>query len=367
MPVRSIRTICMLALLVFVSVLSPNAAAAPPADGPANDNFANAQLLDGPMGNTTGSNVGATKEDWEPNHAGVPGGASIWFSWTAPADGDMVFDTQGSDFDTVLAVYTGSPLIEVGSNDDASFDLRTSQVTFSGLGGVMYYIAVDGYNGQSGNVVLNWAPAAPVAAQPVASPTPDMSALPVPPTTCPAPQIALFNISPGEIKRGDSATLNWGAVTNANSAVIDNGVGGVPTPGSRAVRPDRRTTYTITANGCAGTATAQVTIDVFAQGPPDAGIPQGRQDRSSPYRLEWNRRSNFLYGIDVDIDRSGSYQRFDSKENIDSDHYDVRNLPGGEYRLRFRVWLIDPNTKQRVSLKGKYSVICFPDNGKPCP
>src|SRR5512135_1680398 len=106
MSIRSIRMICILTLLVSVSVLSPKAAASPPADGPANDNLASAQVLDGPMGNVTGSNVGATKEDWEPDHAGVTGGASVWFSWTAPADDDMVFDTDGSDFDTVLAVYT---------------------------------------------------------------------------------------------------------------------------------------------------------------------------------------------------------------------------------------------------------------------
>lgn len=363
MSVRLVRTIFILMLLVVVGALSPHALASPLADAPINDNFLNAQFLDGPMGTVNVSNVEATKEDWEPSHAGGAGGASIWFVWTAPLDSSMTFDTQGSDFDTLLAVYTwpnfSGPLNEVSGNDDASPDVTTSSVTFNALTGETYYIAVDGFKGLSGNVVLNWVSASPVVFQPPISPTPDTTPSPTLPTSCPPPQIASFTINRPEINLGETAILNWGAVTNATSAVIDNGIGGVPTPGSRQIRPDKNTTYTLTANGCGGTITTQVTVNVNALDPPSNNIPKGRDTQSNPYKLGWDQRSNFLYGIDIETDRSGSFKPLETKENLNDNRYDVRNLPGGKYRLRFRTWLIDRNTKQRVSLKSAWSVICF--------
>lgn len=97
--------------------------------------------------------------------------------------------------------------------------------------------------------------------------------LPPPPTQPPSqpcggpPVIAFFNANPATITAGQSSTLNWGPVTNANSAVIDQGIGGVATPGSTTVKPAATTTYTLTAVGCGGTATRQVTVNV------SGGIP----------------------------------------------------------------------------------------------
>jgi len=73
-----------------------------------NDNFANAQVLNGSSGKVAGFNLRATKEAGEPNHAGSAGGASVWYRWQAPFTGAVNFSTVLSDFDTVLAVYTGS-------------------------------------------------------------------------------------------------------------------------------------------------------------------------------------------------------------------------------------------------------------------
>ncbi len=87
----------------------------------------------------------------------------------------------------------------------------------------------------------------------------------VPPSAppCPGPPvIASFSASPNPITAGGSTTLSWGAVTNATSAVIDHGIGGVATPGSKSVNPATTTTYTLTATGCGGTATSQVTVTV---------------------------------------------------------------------------------------------------------
>jgi hypothetical protein len=183
-------------------------------------------------------------------------------------------------------------------------------------------------------------------------------------TPCAKPQIGSFTIDPGELKRGDSATLNWGAVTNANSAVIDNGVGGVPTPGSRAVRPDKKTTYTLTATGCGGTSSTQVTIEVFALGAGQPGIPQGVTTFQKNVDFDWSNRSEFnsdnLSGIDIEINRNGSYQPFESATNLDSGHYrNKKAFDAPRQKIRFRWWQIDPKTKQRISLKSQWSVICL--------
>src|SRR6266566_7511343 len=75
---------------------------------PSNDNFTNAWTLSGVTVSTNGNSTGATKETGEPNHAGLVGGRSVWFNWTAPLAGATRIDTIGSGFNTLLGVYTGS-------------------------------------------------------------------------------------------------------------------------------------------------------------------------------------------------------------------------------------------------------------------
>jgi uncharacterized delta-60 repeat protein len=90
---------------------------------PANDNFASATQLDSSLRSSsiTDNNLGATAEAGEPNHAGFPAGASVWYKWLAPQDGEVELDTIGSSFDTVLGVYTGTSVAtaaQVAANDD---------------------------------------------------------------------------------------------------------------------------------------------------------------------------------------------------------------------------------------------------------
>ncbi len=90
---------------------------------PANDNFADATPLSGSSVDASANNVSASKEVGEPSHASSSGGASIWYSWTAPAPGEYAVDTCGSSFNTVLAVYTGTEvdaLTGVASNNNSS-------------------------------------------------------------------------------------------------------------------------------------------------------------------------------------------------------------------------------------------------------
>jgi uncharacterized repeat protein (TIGR01451 family)/uncharacterized delta-60 repeat protein len=137
---------------------------------PANDNFANAQVISGPSGSVTGNNINATLEPGEPATVlGSPCGASVWYSWTAPSSGLVTFNTFGStsvvntgDLDTVLGIYTGASVANltfVAGNDDANSSTLTSSVTFQAAAGTTYMIAVDGFDYQppdTGNIVLNW-------------------------------------------------------------------------------------------------------------------------------------------------------------------------------------------------------------------
>jgi hypothetical protein len=133
------------------------------ASGTSNDNFADRFTLSGMEAFAQGSSSGASKEPGEPNHAGNPGGASVWWSWTAPETDHVRISTAGSNFDTLLAVYTGTGignLTLIAENDD--FGGVTSAVGFLAVAGTTYHIAVDGYGGVSGDVQLTIAPVPPV-------------------------------------------------------------------------------------------------------------------------------------------------------------------------------------------------------------
>ncbi len=124
---------------------------------PINDSFAGRIPILGNTATVVGSNVYATRQSGEPAHAGESGGRSLWWRWTAPANGAVILDTRGSSFDTLLAVYTGnllSSLVPVAS-DDQSGGSNTSTLTFSATAGTIYQIAVDGYAGDFGSVVMN--------------------------------------------------------------------------------------------------------------------------------------------------------------------------------------------------------------------
>jgi hypothetical protein len=124
---------------------------------PANDNFANAAILVGSPATATGSNVGATAEAGEPDHDSS-GTNSVWYSWIAPSSGHAKVDLCGSDFDTVLGIYTGtSPaqadLTFVGSDDDGQCD-DTSEVSFEAVAGTKYMIAVAGFSEREGSIQI---------------------------------------------------------------------------------------------------------------------------------------------------------------------------------------------------------------------
>lgn len=92
-------------------------------------------------------------------------GPTVWYTFTAPADGLYEANTFGSDYDTTLGAYTGTRgnLTELACNDD-TFGLQ-SQLVIPLAAGQTVYFMVGAYNsGPGGNLAFNlnlWTPPPP--------------------------------------------------------------------------------------------------------------------------------------------------------------------------------------------------------------
>jgi hypothetical protein len=126
---------------------------------PLNDIFANAIPLTQNSGTNLVNTVRATKEFGEPQHANNDGGKSVWWSFRPTADGVLSLSTTNSNFDTLLAAYTGTrvnALTAIAANDDAFDGSGFSQVDLGVAANQTYYIAVDGFSGASGAAYLEY-------------------------------------------------------------------------------------------------------------------------------------------------------------------------------------------------------------------
>lgn len=160
------RRICAIILLAAAAVLG---AGGPASAAPANDSFAGALTLSGPLDSDSISTVTATEELGEPNpvcsFAGATVGGTVWYKFTTASSGRVAVTTLGSDFDTVLAVYkqTGSGfsgLSLVGCNDDADpsgFFLVLQSAVQASVSAGTYFVQVGGWDFASGQLQLSFA------------------------------------------------------------------------------------------------------------------------------------------------------------------------------------------------------------------
>lgn len=128
---------------------------------PANDPFTSPVVVIGIPAAATGSNRDASLEPGEP----LPedwadfANASVWFRWTSPTSGAVQIDTFDSDFDTLLAVWTGNSLATltlVAENDQ--FGGNQSAVFFHAESGTTYQVAVYGWLDDQGEIALHIGP-----------------------------------------------------------------------------------------------------------------------------------------------------------------------------------------------------------------
>jgi hypothetical protein len=82
-----------------------------------------------------------------------------WFVYTALCDGDVLMNTDGSNFlpsnDTVLSVLDECDGTEVACDDDSGNQLLSSLVVFSAIAGEDYFIRVAGFGDNQGDITLN--------------------------------------------------------------------------------------------------------------------------------------------------------------------------------------------------------------------
>ncbi len=91
---------------------------------------------------------------------------AVWvrlYGYSIPTGASVTVDTNGSDFDTILRIYTcptmdaptsAADLTLVAENDDGPLGM-TSEITFVQNPSLFYWAAIVGYDGESGFAVLN--------------------------------------------------------------------------------------------------------------------------------------------------------------------------------------------------------------------
>jgi hypothetical protein len=125
---------------------------------PPTDPFSNRPRLQGFQGIMQGDSSRAGSERDEPVFPG--GGKTVWCEWSAPADGIMTLTAQGSGFDTLLGVFTGTVLsnLTLLAKDDDQGGYYTSHLQFNAQEGASYQIMLDGfdYEGIGGKFTLSW-------------------------------------------------------------------------------------------------------------------------------------------------------------------------------------------------------------------
>jgi hypothetical protein len=80
------------------------------------------------------------------------------------------------------------------------------------------------------------------------------------------PPTVTFSADPATIFISESSTLTW-QTNNADSCVIEPGIGPVDVNGTIAVSPTQTTAYSITATGLGGTTTADMTVTILNRPP----------------------------------------------------------------------------------------------------
>jgi hypothetical protein len=111
------------------------------------------------------------------------------------------------------------------------------------------------------------------------------------------PSISSFTAEPMLIKPGETSTLTWGLVANAEAAVLASPEGkeGVGTPGQHVVQPSQTTTYVLGAF-CGDQVVKRYTT-VAVEGPQDcSGTPVIPYFTASPSLIPNGQSSTLEYG-----------------------------------------------------------------------
>ena len=130
---------------------------------PANDSFASAIPIEGQHLSFTTSNAGATTEKTpkpgqtdgfgEPRFADNVGGHSIWYRWTAPADGVCLLGSHGTVGDVFTAAFVGTNPIELSEVGSDALSNPDQPTVFNARAGTNYVILVDVRDSEPGPLI----------------------------------------------------------------------------------------------------------------------------------------------------------------------------------------------------------------------
>lgn len=153
---RLLRTLVLVGAsgaLLMLSMPTPAAAATP-----ANDLRTNATVVGALPYTDSSSTIEASYSADEP--ADCMTSANIWYQYTPKRTQVVKADTEGSNFDTKLGIYTASAtsLDSVACDDDAGTG-NFSRIGVELQAGTTYYFMVGGYSVGAGSTVFNLAAA----------------------------------------------------------------------------------------------------------------------------------------------------------------------------------------------------------------
>jgi hypothetical protein len=179
MTLRLSRRVVLVVLMTLLGTVAVGLALPPDAFAtPANDDFADAQVVVGTSVAVSGTTATATREGslGEPTHCltnatdcnAWQGDHTVWYRWTAPFSGSTSINTCSAHIDSILAVYTGTQLnslTRITDNNNGCPAGFGSKVTFDAVAGTTYRIVVGDAGGARENTfALSWAAPAGVPA-----------------------------------------------------------------------------------------------------------------------------------------------------------------------------------------------------------
>jgi len=121
---------------------------------PSNDDFGQPVVITPlPFSHTLDTTNATSAADDPVLCTGYKGGATVWYRFTAPSSGTLTADTFNSNYDTVLAIFTGERggLTRVACNDD--YQSFQSRVALSVTAGTTYFLEVADYYSTSSSEI----------------------------------------------------------------------------------------------------------------------------------------------------------------------------------------------------------------------
>jgi hypothetical protein len=205
-------------------------------------------------------------------------GKSVWYRFTAPSNGTLTANTFGSNYDTILAAYTGScgafTTVAGACNDDSSG--AQSRISFTATGGRTYYFLVSAYSNNGGNLVfqLTFLGTGPTA-------TPTSTFTPRPPTaTFTQTPTATETFTPGP----PTATFTAGPPT-ATFTITPTFTAAPPTPTSPAGLSNDTCVNAMVVGAPPYSSTVSTSSATADAADPAPSCGNGSRNRSAWYRF----------------------------------------------------------------------------------